>query len=181
MKHEQHNETTTAAAGTSFLQRLSRPVLLTEGKPWKVILLYAVPIMLSYLLQQVYALTDAIICGQVLQAEQVAGVNDTFPLMFVFLQFAFGCTSGFSVITGRYAGNKDVKGVRKSFATQIYLTLAISVVLTVISILLLPWMLGLLHVTPENPVVYKAAYEYCVIIFGGILAQMGYNFICGIL
>ena len=51
---------------------LSRPVDLTRGTPWKVILTYAGPIMLSYLLQQVYVLTDAIICGQVLTAEEVA-------------------------------------------------------------------------------------------------------------
>lgn len=41
----------------------SRPVDLTHGTPWRVILLYAAPIILSYYLQQVYTLTDAIICG----------------------------------------------------------------------------------------------------------------------
>ena len=79
----------------SLLRRLSQPVDLTAGTPWRVILRYAVPIMISYLLQQIYVLTDAVICGQVLSAEEVAGVNDTFPLTFIFLQFAFGCTAGF--------------------------------------------------------------------------------------
>ena len=164
-----------------IIRNLSRPVVLTEGTPWKVILKYAAPIMLSYLLQQIYILTDAIICGQVLPAEAVAGVNDTFPLTFIFLQFAFGCTAGFSVITGKCVGCNDKNGLRKSFVSQIYLSAAISVILTILSILMLPKMLGWIHVTPDNPEVYHAAYIYCLIIFIGIAAQMGYNFICSLL
>ena len=165
----------------SLLRRLSQPVDLTAGTPWRVILRYAVPIMISYLLQQIYVLTDAVICGQVLSAEEVAGVNDTFPLTFIFLQFAFGCTAGFSVLTAGCVGAGDRRGVRRSFAAQIYLSLGISVVLTVLSVVLLPWMLELIHVTPINKTVYDAAYIYCLVIFLGIFAQMGYNFICGIL
>ena len=78
--------------------RFSEPLHLTSGTPWKVILKYALPIMLSCLLQQIYVLTDAVICGQTLSADEVAGVNDTFALTFIFLQFAFGCTAGFGVI-----------------------------------------------------------------------------------
>ena len=165
----------------SFLKKLLNPVDLTRGKPWKALLLYGAPIMLSYLLQQIYVLTDAVICGQVLSSAQVAGVNDTFPLTFIFLQFAFGCTTGFSVITAKCVGCGDEKGTRQSFAAQIYLSVIISVVLTVIAILVLPWLLGLINVTPLNKEVYDAAYEYCFVIFLGLITQMGYNFVCGIL
>lgn len=166
---------------TGFLERMSRPIDLTQGTPWKVILAYSAPIMLSYLLQQIYVLTDAAICGQVLSAEEVAGVNDTFPLTFIFLQFAFGCTAGFSVVTAKCVGARDMAGTRKSFAVQIYLSVAISAILTLVSTLCLPWLLGLINLTPDNPEVYNAAYDYCFVIFVGIVAQMGYNFICGIL
>ena len=166
---------------TGWLARLTRPVDLTTGTPWRVILRYATPIILSCLLQQVYVLTDSIICGQVLTSGQVAGVNDTFPLTFIFLQFAFGCTAGFSVVTAKCVGNGDNRGVRQSFATQVVLSVGISLILTVLSLLLLPSMLMLINVTPDNPEVYAAAYDYCFVIFIGILAQMGYNFICSIL
>lgn len=164
-----------------FLARLSHPVALTEGTPWRVILRYAAPIILSYLLQQIYTLTDAIICGQVLPSQQIAGVNDIWPLTFIFLQFAFGCTAGFSVLTGNSAGRGDTRGVRRSFCAQVWLSLVISAVLTVLSIVLLPQMLGFIEVTPDNPVIYQAAYDYCFYIFLGTAAQMGYNFICGVL
>ena len=164
-----------------FFSQLSQPMDLTLGTPWKVILKYSAPIIISYLLQQIYVLTDAIICGQVLSSPEVAGVNDTFPLTFIFLQFAFGCTAGFSVITAKFVGQNDPAGVRKSFAAQIYLSVGISALLTVISIVLLPWLLGIINVTEANKEVYDAAYSYCFVIFIGIIAQMGYNFICGIL
>ena len=77
----------------NIFAKLSRPVELTSGTPWRVIIRYAIPIVISYFLQQVYVLTDAIICGQVLTAEEVAGVNDTSPLTYFFLQFALGCTA----------------------------------------------------------------------------------------
>lgn len=165
----------------SFLKKIFSPVDLTHGKPWKSLLMYGAPIMLSYLLQQIYVLTDAIICGQVLSSGQVAGVNDTFPLTFIFLQFAFGCTTGFSVITAKCVGCSDEKGARRSFAAQIYLGTIISVILTLIAIFVLPDLLRMINVTPVNKEVYDAAYEYCFVIFLGIITQMGYNMVCGIL
>lgn len=159
---------------STWLSRLTKPVDLTEGVPWRVILRYAAPIMISYLLQQIYVLADAIICGQVLSSDQVAGVNDTFALTFIVLQFAFGCTGGFSVITANCVGRSDTHGVRRSLASQIYLTVVISAVLCALSLGLLPFMLRMINVTPDNPAVYSAAYTYCFIIFLGIIAQMGY-------
>ncbi len=168
-------------AKSSFFERLTRPTDLTRGVPWKTILRYGGPIMLSYFLQQIYVLTDAIICGQVLSAGEVAGVNDTFPLTFIFLQFAFGCTSGFSVLTAKSVGANDKEGTRSSFAAQIFLSSIISAILTVVAVALLSWLLSLINLYPINAEVYDAAYEYCVVIFVGIFAQMGYNFVCGIL
>lgn len=164
-----------------LLDRISRPIDLTKGTPWKVLLKYGAPIILSYLLQQVYVLTDAIICGQVLSAGEVAGVNDTFALTFLFLQFAFGCTAGFGVLTAKYVGEKNNERLKSSLSAQIVLTAAISVVLSLIAVLLLPLLLKMINVTPVNEEVYGAAYDYCLVIFIGIFTQMGYNFACGVL
>ena len=69
------------------------PIDLTQGPCWKVILLFSLPVILSYLLQQVYSISDAAIVGQTLTAAEVAGVNDTNSLVFIFLQFAFGVSA----------------------------------------------------------------------------------------
>ena len=167
--------------GFNRLKNWFRPIDLTKGVCWKVILSFSVPIILSYLLQQIYTISDAAIVGQTLASEEVAGINDTASLVFIFLQFAFGCSAGFCVITARRVGAGDKAGIRKSFAAQIFLTALLSLILTGISLLLLNPMLAWIHVTPDNPAVYRAAFTYCAIIFTGITAQMFYNFICSFL
>lgn len=63
--------------------------LLSGDEGW-VIFKFSVPIILSYLLQQIYTISDAAICGQTLGVDDIAGVNDVFPILFIFLQFAVG-------------------------------------------------------------------------------------------
>ena len=158
-----------------------RPRDLTEGAPWKTILAFAFPIIISYLLQQVYTISDAAIVGQTLTAGEVAGVNDTSSLIFIFLQFAFGVSAGFCVVTAAEVGARDDAGVRRSLATQIVLSAVLTAVLTGLALLLLRPMLAWINVTPDSPEVYRAAYTYCAIIFAGIGAQLFYNFICSFL
>lgn len=158
-----------------------RPRDLTEGAPWKTILAFAFPIIISYLLQQVYTISDAAIVGQTLTAGEVAGVNDTNSLIFIFLQFAFGVSAGFCVVTAAEVGARDDAGVRRSLSSQIILSAALTVVLTGLALLLLRPMLAWINVTPDSPEVYRAAYIYCAIIFAGIGAQLFYNFICSFL
>lgn len=161
--------------------RLFQPLDLTQGSCWKTILQFSLPVILSYLLQQVYTISDAAIVGQTLTAQEVAGVNDTTSLIFIFLQFAFGVSAGFCVITSCHVGSHDDAGVRRSLATQIVLSAALTVVLTALALLLLNPLLAWINVTPDNPEVYRAAFTYCAIIFGGIGAQQFYNFICSFL
>ena len=154
---------------------------LTQGVCWRTILSFSLPVILSYLLQQVYSISDAAIVGQTLTAQEVAGVNDTNALVFIFLQFAFGVSAGFCVITSYSVGMRDDRGVRRSLATQILLSAVLTVVLTALALALLNPMLAWINVTPDNAEVYHAAYTYCFIIFAGIGAQQFYNFICSFL
>lgn len=163
------------------IKRLFQPVDLAKGSVWRAILKFAVPIIISYLLQQLYVLSDAAICGQTLSAGKVAGVNDTSPLVFIFMQFAFGCTAGFSVITSQKIGAEDEEGTRRSFSAQIVLSAIICVVLTVGSVLMIRPMLSFVNVTPQNKEVYDAAHDYCLVIFLGLAAQIFYNQILSVL
>ena len=163
------------------LRDLFHPVDLTHGTCWRTILQFSLPVILSYLLQQVYTISDAAIVGQTLTAQEVAGVNDTASLVFIFLQFAFGVSAGFCVITSCCVGCRDQAGVRRSMAAQLVLSAGLTVLLTALALVLLNPMLAWINVTPENPEVYRAAYTYCGIIFAGIGAQLFYNFICSFL
>lgn len=160
---------------------LFAPVDLTKGPCWKTILRFSLPVILSCLFQQIYTISDAAIVGQTLSGGQVAGVNDSAPLVFIFLQFAFGISTGFSVITSCTVGSDDKQGTRKAFAAQTLLCLYVTIFLTALSIALLKPLLAALNVTESNAEVYNAAFTYCLVIFAGIGAQLYYNFICSFL
>ena len=163
------------------LPALFQPIDLTEGPCWKTILRFSFPIILSYLLQQVYSISDAAIVGQTLSGEQVAGVNDIAPIVSIFLQFAFGVSAGFCVITSCNVGSHNQPGVRRSLATQIVLSAVLTLLLTALALALLNPMLAWINVTPDSGAVYTAAHTYCALIFAGIGAQLFYNFICSFL
>ena len=160
---------------------LFQPIDLTEGTCWKTIFLFSIPIIISYLLQQIYTISDAAIVGQTLAADEVAGVNDTSPIAFIFLQFAFGVSAGFCAVTARSVGAHDEAAVRRSLATQIVLSAALTVALTALALVLLNPMLAWINLTPASGEVYRAAFTYCAIIVAGIGAQLFYNFICSFL
>ena len=83
-------QTQSSTKNISFSDRIKAlfgQIDLTQGSIVKVLIKFTLPIIVSYLLQQLYILSDAAICGQTLSADEVAGVNDTSPLVFIFMQF----------------------------------------------------------------------------------------------
>lgn len=165
-----------------MIKSLFKPIDLTKDKIWKVIVIFSIPILLSYLLQQIYTISDAAICGQLLNSNQVAGVNNTSNITFIVLQFAFGCTAGFSVVTANRIGQNDIDGARKSLLVQIILSFVIGILLTIFALLAINPLLAFIGVNKAtNEEIYQAAYTYTFIIFLGSLAQIFYNLACSFL
>lgn len=77
------------------INELFKPVNLTKGSVWKVIAGFSVPILISYLFQQIYTIADAAICGKFLSENQVAGVNNTGNIVFLVLPVRFRLYRGF--------------------------------------------------------------------------------------
>ena len=158
------------------MKSIFRKVDLTKGSIWKAILYFTIPIFISYFCQQIYSISDAAICGFYLNKNEVAGIGNTGSITFMILQFAVGCTSGFSVVTAGAIGKKDVNEARKSFLCQIILSTIISVLLTGISMLALNPLLKFLGVTPaSNLEIYNSAYTYIAIMIIGCFTQVFYN------
>lgn len=167
------------------MKSLFKQMDLTKGNIIKNILLFSIPILLSYLLQQVYTISDAAICGQFLNANEVAGINNTSNLVFMVLQFAIGITSGFSVITSTLFGHHNEEGIRKSLAVQIKLSIYISILLTILATLMIKPLLSLIGLNESTSQIqneiYLASYTYILVIYLGVSAQIFYNLICSFL
>jgi len=122
---------------------------LTTGRPWRVILTFAVPLLIGNVVQQLYQVVDTVVVGRELGVNSLAAVGATGSLLFLLLGFAWGMTSGFAIPTAQAFGAKDAAGVRRSVATGTLLSAAASIVITIGGPLLAEPVLVLMQTPPE--------------------------------
>lgn len=151
---------------------------MTEGKPLKLIIAFAIPMFLGMLFQQFYSMVDTIIVGKFLGVEPLAGVGSTSALNFMVIGFCTGICSGFAVPVAQMFGAGQESELRKFVANSAWLCIGFSAVLTVLVVTLCRPLLVFLN-TPENILDY--AYTYIVIIFWGIPFTILYNILAAII
>ena len=151
---------------------------LTKGRELKQIILFALPIFIGNVFQQLYSMGDNIIVGNTLGENAFAGVGATTSLAFLIIGFVQGLTAGFAVKTSQYFGNQDEEKVKASVAASIVLSAILTVVLTIASVLTTMPILRIMQ-TPEEIIGYS--YDYIVIVFAGLGATMLYNLVSSIL
>jgi len=151
---------------------------LTKGRPLKQILFFALPIFIGNVFQQLYSMVDNIIVGNTLGENAFAGVGATTSLAFLVIGFVQGLTAGFAVKTSQYFGKQDEEKVKSSVATSIMLSVAITFVLTIVSVFTTMPILRLMR-TPDEIIDYS--YDYIVVVFAGLGATMLYNLVSSIL
>ena len=151
---------------------------MTEGRPLKLILQFAVPLLIGNLLQQTYNILDAAIVGRVLGTEALAGVGASSSVQFLVLGFCMGSCAGFGVPVAKYFGAGKHDHMRDYVFNGAVMTGILAAVVTVLCTFLCPWILHLLSV-PQD--IYQNAYQYLVIIFLGIPFTLLYNYLSSIL
>lgn len=152
--------------------------LLTTGSPWRVILVFAVPLLVGNVVQQLYQFTDAVVVGRHLGVESLAAVGATGSLLFLLLGFAWGLTSGFAIPTAQAFGARDAAAVRRSVAAGAVLTGATSLLLTVAAPLLAPHALVLLR-TPQT--LLPEATTFAQVSFLGCATVMFFNYLSAVI
>ncbi len=151
---------------------------LTVGSPMKLILGFAVPMLMGMLFQQFYNVVDTMIVGKFLGKYALAGVGSTGSINFMIIGFCMGVSSGFSIPISQMFGAKDFAAMRKYFANAIALCTIFAVVMTfLVSILCRPILIAM--DTPTEVIDY--AYNYIFIIFLGIPVIYMYNLLSGVL
>ena len=84
-------------------------ISLTEGSIWKNLTLFAIPILLGQIFQQLYNTADAWIVGHYCNDAQYAAVTSTGSLVFLLVGFFSGIAVGAGVVIARYFGARDEK------------------------------------------------------------------------
>ena len=80
---------------------------MTEGKEWKLILSFTLPLIAGNLLQQIYSLADSLIVGNFAGQTALAAVGTSFPITFLLLALAMGLTNGVGIMASQYFGAKN--------------------------------------------------------------------------
>lgn len=151
---------------------------MTKGRPLKLMLQFAVPLLLGNLLQQTYNLIDAAIVGRILGTEALASVGASSSVQFLVLGFCTGTCAGFGVPVAKYFGAGKNDHMRDYVVNGAVLTAILAVALTIVCAVFCPDILHILSV-PEN--IYENAYSYLLIIFLGIPFTLLYNYLSSIL
>jgi len=150
---------------------------MAEGNISRNIVLFALPVFLGQLLQQLYNIIDSIVVGRVLGSEALAAVSSSGSLIFLMVGFIQGLFLGAGVIIGKRFGAKDYEGVHIAVHTAIAFGLVMGLVLTCVGIGITPILLRLMG-TPDNVMPNSVAY-FRVYFLGGLGSVM-YNTCCGI-
>ena len=145
---------------------------MTQGSPLKLILAFAVPLMLGSLFQQFYNLADTIIVGRFVGVEALAAVGSVGGLNYLVLGFVNGIACGFSIPVSWTFGAKDYSQIRRYTANTVWLSIVFAVVLTIVTVALTRPILVWTN-TPAN--IIDLADIYVRTIFWGIPFTLLYN------
>lgn len=108
---------------------------MTRGNHKKLIISFAIHMLIGNIFQQLYSMVDAILVGRFLGVEALAAVGSTGAIFFLIMGFVQGVTTGFSIVTSQRFGAGDKKGVKQSIVTSTILCVILTVVLTILSVI----------------------------------------------
>jgi len=151
---------------------------LTEGSIWKAMLLFAMPVFLGNVFQQLYNAFDAWCVGNYIGDDALAAVSSSGSLIFMMVSFFNGVAMGAGVIIARTFGAKQYDTMGKTIHTAIAFGLVTGAVLTVAGVALTPMILRWMDTPAE---VLPQSIEYFRYYFCGAIFTVMYNIFVGIL
>ena len=152
---------------------------MTEGTPWKHILMFALPVLAGSLLQQLYNTVDTIVVGNFSGEAALSAVGTTGSFAFLFLALATGFSAGNGVIIAQHFGAKDEKQVRANASTGILLMLGMGLLSTIAGVLVSRPAFTYLVAVDES--FLELTLQYFRIYALGLVFQFGYNIFSSIL
>lgn len=145
---------------------------MTQGKPSKILVSYAVPIILSGMFQQFYNIADSLIAGQFAGVNALAAVGASYPITMLFIAVATGAGMGCSVVISQIFGAKDYKRMKTAAYTAIISMLVLAAGLTIIGQIINNGLMKLMQ-TPEE--VFADGALYLRIYIAGLVFLFLYN------
>ncbi|MBQ7784795.1 MAG: MATE family efflux transporter [Clostridia bacterium] len=161
-----------------FRTHAHRTMDMTEGPLFAKVFLFALPIMLSGILQLLFNAADTIVVGRFAGSQALAAVGSVGSLNNMIISLFIGLSIGANVLVARFTGSREDKNVSETVHTAVLLSLLGGLLLAVIGVFAARPLLSLMG-SPED--VIDLAVLYVRIIFIGMPVQMLYNFCAAVL
>lgn len=149
---------------------------MTAGSPTRLILKFAIPLLIGNIFQQLFQISDIIIVGRLIGIEALAAVGSSAPIFFVVILVTLGFTGGLTVITAQRFGAKDFDGVRRSVTHSLAAAFGLSFIMTALLMFYMRPLLRLMNVPAE---IMTDAYNFMMILSGGLIMIVAYNLLSG--
>ncbi len=140
--------------------------MLTE-KPFKIILQFAIPVLIGNLLQQLYAIVDRIIVGQFVGVAAFSAVGAAMPISNMFMGICIGMSAGTGIVVSQYFGANNQKKASLAAFNGLLIAAILSILVSIIGIVFCGPLLHLLN-TPES--IFSEAKIYMIIYLAGSFA-----------
>lgn len=151
---------------------------MTVGNPYRLIVEFALPVLLSQIFQQLYNTADSLIVGRFLGTEALAAVSSSGPLIFLMNSFFIGMFMGAGVVISRYFGAGEYDQMSRAIHTTIGFGVLCGIFLTAVGVGCTPVFLRWMDTAPD---VLPRAKEYFHYYFLGALGFVLYNGCTGIM
>ena len=145
---------------------------MTNGSPMRLLLLFALPMMLSSLFQQFYNIVDMLVVGNNIGSSALAAISTSMPVANLFLAAAMGISAGAAVVISQYFGARQISNVKTTINTVLSFAVMAGIVLMIIGVLLSRSVLRLVN-CPEE--ILDDAATYLRIYFLGTVFLFLYN------
>ena len=147
--------------------------LMTEGPFFKKIVLFAIPVTLTGLLQIVYNTADTAVVGQFAGKTALAAVGSTGSMISLIVNLFTGLSMGAGVLTARMLGAKDAEGTRRTVHTAMGLSLMSGLLICALGVGFSPTLLRWMQAPPDT---IGLSTLYVRIYFLGAPGSMAFNF-----
>ena len=149
---------------------------MTVGSPLQAIIKFAIPLILGYILQQMYLIIDAAIVGRWIGVGALAAVGASSSIMFLIMGFCNGSCAGFAIPIAQAFGARDYAKMRAYVSNSIRIAVVFAVVITFFSCIFCGKILHLVN-TPKE--VFDDAYIFLMLQFAAIPFTIAYNLLSG--
>ncbi len=143
---------------------------MTQGKPLKLIIGFAIPMLIGNIFQQVYNVADTVIVGRFLGESALAGVGSTGTLTYFLLALVSGMCNGAGLVVAQCFGCGNKERLAKTVTALIWVAGVLTCIMSLIGIFGAEFFLRLLSV-PENVIGYSATYLHIIytFVFGSVV------------